>query len=183
MAVVLCNSSTPEARTRRREQKLESLEFALFLSSSRLSVQGKNQNEEKTRSFIPCCWSRTRQCWSRTTAFYKSQTGVPDGRRRDWSSALHCHWRPSLQKMRSDSILHRALFRLECIHGEWHFLRVELSCTLQSAMVTHRTKQNGEYIDRIIPENMSSLRLMTLDALLMPPLVMWNIRSNMSGCP
>jgi hypothetical protein len=33
------------------------------------------------------------------------------------------------------------------------------------------------------PANMSSLRLIILDALLTPPLVRWKSRSKISGCP
>lgn len=34
-----------------------------------------------------------------------------------------------------------------------------------------------------VPANISSLKLITFDALLMPPLVMWKILSNISGWP
>ena len=34
-----------------------------------------------------------------------------------------------------------------------------------------------------LPANISSLKLITFEALLMPPLVMWKILSNISGCP
>jgi len=35
----------------------------------------------------------------------------------------------------------------------------------------------------LLPANISSLKFITFDALLMPPLVMWKIRSNISGWP